>query len=308
MLGITAACRLTGRSRATHYRRLRPAPPRKERAPRVQPSALTAEERAAVLELMNSDEYAELAPAQLWARELDAGRCHRSASTTHRILPEHGQAGEHRRQATYPARAVPEPVATAPSQVFTCDITKTTGPARGIWHHACVIIDIFSRYRVGHTVEAAGSAVRAEELIRETIARNGIVPGTVPTDRGTSMTSGKDSRLLIDLGGDKVALAAEGLQRQPLQRGPVQDHEVHGGPSRTVRLAGPRPRVVRRVHLRIHCRPGHPATRPTSRGRAAHGADEGVVGSVVAPTTTARPVFHSSTRAGVFPSRTRGQY
>lgn len=46
-LGITAACRLSGRSRATHYRRLRPAPPRRVRAPQVQPSALTAEERAA---------------------------------------------------------------------------------------------------------------------------------------------------------------------------------------------------------------------------------------------------------------------
>ncbi|QNE79567.1 hypothetical protein F0344_34390 (plasmid) [Streptomyces finlayi] len=54
-LGITAACRLTGRSRATHYRRLRPVPPRRARVPQVQPSALTAEERAAVVELMNSE-------------------------------------------------------------------------------------------------------------------------------------------------------------------------------------------------------------------------------------------------------------
>ncbi|MGY5011929.1 hypothetical protein ACWCY6_28230 [Streptomyces sp. 900105755] len=42
----------------------------------------TAEERAAVLELMNSVEYAELPPAQIWARELDAGRYHCSISTT----------------------------------------------------------------------------------------------------------------------------------------------------------------------------------------------------------------------------------
>lgn len=44
-LGITAACRLTGRSRATHYRRLRPAPERKPRKPQVQPSALTCVRR-----------------------------------------------------------------------------------------------------------------------------------------------------------------------------------------------------------------------------------------------------------------------
>ncbi|MFE9613724.1 hypothetical protein [Streptomyces sp. NPDC006012] len=121
-LGITAACRLTGRSRATHYRRLRPPPERNPRKPQVQPSSLTPEERAAVLELMNSDEYAELPPAQIWARELDAGRYHCSVSTMYRILRAKGQSGERRRQATHPAKTVPELVATGPSQVFTCRV------------------------------------------------------------------------------------------------------------------------------------------------------------------------------------------
>jgi transposase InsO family protein len=149
---------------------------------------------------MNCDEYAELPPAQIWARELDAGRYHCSVSTMYRILREKGQSGERRRQATHPARTVPELVTTGPSQVFTWDITKAAGPVKGVWYHAYVIIDIFSRYIVGHTVEAAESAERAEELIRETIARNGIVPETVHADRGTSMTSKKVSQLLIDLG------------------------------------------------------------------------------------------------------------
>ncbi|MCX4690567.1 IS3 family transposase [Kitasatospora purpeofusca] len=199
-LGTTAACRPTGRSRATHYRRLQPPPARRPRPPQIQPSALTAEEREAVLELMNSPEYAELPPAQIWARELDAGRYHCSVSTMYRILRQRGQSGERRRQATHPARTVPELVADGPSQVFSRDITKAAGPRKGIWYHAYVIIDIFSRYIVGHTVEAAESAERAEELIREAITRNGIVPDTVHADRGTSMTSKKVSQLLIDLG------------------------------------------------------------------------------------------------------------
>lgn len=98
-LGTTAACRLTGRSRATHYRRLQPPSARRPRTTQIQPSALTAEEREAVLELMNSPEYAELPPAQIWARELDAGRYHCSVSTMYRILREQGQAGQRRRQA-----------------------------------------------------------------------------------------------------------------------------------------------------------------------------------------------------------------
>ncbi|MFJ6565682.1 transposase family protein [Streptomyces sp. NPDC091412] len=82
-----------------------------------------------------------------------------------------------------------------PSQVFTGDVTKPAGPAKGIRYRACVVIGIFSRCIVGHTVEPAESADRAEELIRETIDRNGIVPETAHADRGTSMTGKKVSRL-----------------------------------------------------------------------------------------------------------------
>ncbi len=153
-----------------------------------------------MLALMNSPRYAELAPAQIWARELDEGRYHCSIRTMYRILRAAGQSGERRRQATHPAKTVPELVATAPSQVFTWDITRLAGPEKGSWFHAYVIIDIYSRYVVGHTVERAESADRAEELIRETITRNGIVPETVHADRGTSMTSKKVSQPLIDLG------------------------------------------------------------------------------------------------------------
>lgn len=166
LIGIVTACRLTGRSRATHHRWLNPAEP-KPKKPRPTPaSALSADERTALLALMNSPRYAELPPAQIWARELDEGRYHCSVRTMYRILEQAGQCGERRRQATHPAKTVPELVATTPSQVFTWDITKLAGPEKRIWFHAYVIIDIFSRYVVGHTVERAESVVRAEELIR----------------------------------------------------------------------------------------------------------------------------------------------
>lgn len=87
--------------------------------PQVQPSALTATEPSAVLELLNGDEQAELAPAQVWARELDAGHYHCSVSTMYRILHEQGQSGKRRRQATHPGKTVPELVATELSQVCT---------------------------------------------------------------------------------------------------------------------------------------------------------------------------------------------
>ncbi|WP_169317494.1 IS3 family transposase [Actinacidiphila oryziradicis] len=199
-LGTTAACRLTGRSRATHYRRLNP-PPAAPHEPRPSPpSALSADERAQILALLNSPEYLDLPPAQVWARELDEGRYWCSERTMYRILATAGQNGERRRQATHPAKTVPQLLATAPCQVLTWDITKLRGPNKGEWYHLYAIIDIYSRYICGWTVERAETAQRAEELIRETIERNGIVPETVHADRGTSMTSKKVSQLLLDLG------------------------------------------------------------------------------------------------------------
>ncbi|MGW1682824.1 transposase [Saccharopolyspora sp. NPDC002376] len=118
----------------------------------------------------------------------------------YRILTDAGQTGERRRQATHPARTIPELRATGPSQVFTWDITKLAGTSKGIYYHAYLVIDIYSRYIAGHTVEAAETAQRAEELIRETITRNGLAPHTVHADRGTAMTSKKVSQLLTELG------------------------------------------------------------------------------------------------------------
>ncbi|WP_224274393.1 hypothetical protein [Streptomyces sp. LS1784] len=118
-VGIVAACRLAGRSRATHHRHLNPQEPaaKPKRPGSAPPQALSAAERATVLELMDSPEYAELPPAQIWARELDAGRYHCSIRTMYRILAAAGQNGERRRQATHPTHTIPELAATAPSQL-----------------------------------------------------------------------------------------------------------------------------------------------------------------------------------------------
>ncbi|WP_073791393.1 integrase catalytic domain-containing protein [Streptomyces sp. CB01580] len=112
----------------------------------------------------------------------------------YRILSAAGQNGEHRRQVTHPPRTILELVAHGPAQVFTWDITRLPGPAKGIWVHAYVIIDVFSRCIVGHTVERAETAEQAEELIRETIELDGVVPHTVHVGRGTSMTCKKVSQ------------------------------------------------------------------------------------------------------------------
>ena len=201
---VRTACTLTGRSRATHYRRTRPAPdrpapiPQRERRP--PPQALTPEERQHVLDVLNAPGYADLSVGQVWARELDEGRYWCSMSSMYRIARAAGQTRERRRQATHPARVKPELLATGPSQVWSWDITKLAGPHKGIWYHLYVLIDVYSRYNPGWIVAAAEDSVLAKDFIDDAIICNGSAPHTVHADRGTSMTSKPVSALLADLG------------------------------------------------------------------------------------------------------------
>ena len=49
----------------------------------------------------------------------------------YRILRAHNAVHERRHQATHPPRKIPELHATGPDQVFSWDITKLRGPAKG---------------------------------------------------------------------------------------------------------------------------------------------------------------------------------
>ena len=128
------ACTLTGRARASHYRRLRPPPARRPPIPqaerRAPTQALSPDERAAVLGVLNTVGNADLSIGQVWFRELDEGRYWCSLSSMYRIARAAGQTRERRSQATHPAKVKPELLADAPSQVWSWDITKLRGPSR----------------------------------------------------------------------------------------------------------------------------------------------------------------------------------
>ena len=203
-LSVVAACALTGRSRATHYRRV--SPPARKVAPiphaerHKPPSALSQTERAFVLETINLPAYADLSICQIWARELDEDRYHCSMSTMYRIARAAGQVRKRRALARHPAKKIPELVAIGASQVWTWDITKLRGPVKGLWYHLYALIDIFSRYSPGWLVMAAEDSVVARDFIDDAIDRNGVRPHTIHADRGTSMTSKTVAVLLVDLG------------------------------------------------------------------------------------------------------------
>jgi len=198
-LGIRPLCRALGVAPASYYRWRGPGP---VPARRSSPRALSAEEQQAVLALLHTDRFVDLAPAVVVATLLDEQRYLCSARTMYRLLAAHQEVRERRDQRRHPGYAAPELLATAPNQLWSWDITKLKGPVKWSYYHLYVILDVFSRYVVGWMVAVREAARLAEQLIAASCRRQGITAGqlTLHADRGSSMRSKTVALLLADLG------------------------------------------------------------------------------------------------------------
>ena len=205
-VGMARACRVLGVARATAYRHRHPKPPRFSRRRRRPPLALSEPERTAVLGELHSERFADASPAAVYATLLDEGTYLASERTMYRILASNAEVRERRNQLRHPAYARPELLALGPRELFSWDITKLRGPAKWTYYHLYVILDVFSRYVPGWMVATRESAVLAEQLIAETLEKEGIPPGqlTVHADRGSSMRSKPVALLLADLGVERT--------------------------------------------------------------------------------------------------------
>jgi putative transposase len=172
----------------------------------VQPHALSAGERAALVALCNSERFCNMAPRAVWATLLDEGHYLASPSTFYRVLREANQVKERRAIATHPARVKPELVATAPNRLWSWDITKLPGPAKWTWYNLYLILDVFSRYIIDWIIAATESAAIASTLFDEAAARYAVRPGElhVHADGGPSMKSKSLALLFADLGISKT--------------------------------------------------------------------------------------------------------
>jgi putative transposase len=207
VVGTRPACRALGAAPATIYRRRTPPAPRPTRPRAVSPRALSDAEREAVLAELHSERFVDCAPAQVWATLLDEGRYLASQRTMYRVLAsEHGGVRERRDQLDRPAYSAPELLAERPNEVWSWDITKLKGPAKWSYFYLYVILDVYSRYAVGWTVQHRENSHVAKDLIAQSIEQQQIAPRTltVHADRGSSMTSKPVAFLLADLGVTKT--------------------------------------------------------------------------------------------------------
>jgi putative transposase len=203
LIGTRPACQALGASPATIYRRRRPPQPRTPK-PRPTPArALTEPERDAVLEVLHCERFVDTSPEETYATLLDEGTYLCSTRTMYRILAaKHGEVRERRDQLTHPAYATPELLAERPNELWSWDVSKLKGPAKWTYFYLYVILDIFSRYVVGWTVQYRENAQLAKALIEQATAQQQITPKvlTLHADRGAPQRAKPVAFLLADLG------------------------------------------------------------------------------------------------------------
>ena len=206
IVGTRPACRALGAAPATIYRRRNPPAPQPKRPKPPPARALSGEERRAVLEELHSERFIDCSPAETWATLLDEDRYLASERTMYRLLAAESETGERRNQLVHPPYARPELLAERPNELWSWDITKLLGPAKWTYFYLYVILDVFSRYVVGWTIQHRESAEVAKQLIAQAVAQQGIAPGqlTIHADRGSSMRSKPVAFLLADLGVTKT--------------------------------------------------------------------------------------------------------
>ena len=212
-VGVMAACIALGVPRASYYRQRAPkAAKASEQAAKAseqvasarKPSgrALSEAERQQVLDPLNSERFADLAPPQVYATLLDEGTYLCSIRTMYRILSKNQMVRERRAQRRHPTYNKPELVATAPNQLWSWDITKVKGPATWTNYYLYVLLDVYSRYVVGWMVAPKENSKLGQKLIEESIAKQGVDANTltVHSDRRSPMTAKSMALLLASLG------------------------------------------------------------------------------------------------------------
>ncbi len=160
------------------------------RRPVTARNKLTPDECAAILKVINSDEFKDLPPSQIVPRLADQGRYVGSESTMQRLMRSMGQNTHRRLERAPQKRNKPLALkATAANQIYSWDITYLPTQIKGVYFYLYLFLDIFSRLIVGWQVYDTESAEQASALLEDICLRHGIAKGkvTLHSDNGSPM-------------------------------------------------------------------------------------------------------------------------
>ncbi|MGA1564415.1 MAG: IS3 family transposase [Pontimonas sp.] len=140
--------------------------------------ALSAAERAQVLQVANEPRFADMPPARIVPALADEGTYLASESTFSRVLRSEGQA-KHRGRAKRPNKRRPPTthIATGPRQVWSWDMTYLPTTVTGAWFYLYLILDVYSRKVVGFEVHATDDSAHAVDVVRRAALGENLASG-----------------------------------------------------------------------------------------------------------------------------------
>ncbi len=121
-VGVVRACQVLGVSRVSLYRhRARVHKPRPDRSRdrRLPTRALKEQERAQILDVLNSERFQDAAPRQVLAQLLDEGTYLCSWHSMYRILEAHDPVRERRNQLSHPTYKKSELLVQGANQLWS---------------------------------------------------------------------------------------------------------------------------------------------------------------------------------------------
>jgi putative transposase len=201
---MNRACEAVGLSRATAYRRLKPAPQTERTRPRSH-RRIPDSERQAILKVLDSERFMDQPPREVYGALLSEGEYLCSVRTMYRILEERSPVRERRNHREPRHFAVPRLEATAPNQVWSWDISKLATYEAGVFLSLYVVLDLYSRFVPAWMIAEHENSALAKQLFAEAVTRREVNPESlvVHMDRGAPMTSHGFAELLGRLGIDR---------------------------------------------------------------------------------------------------------
>lgn len=150
---------------------------------------LSDAERAQILAVANSAEFASSPPSQIVPTLVDRGHYLASESTMYRVLKAQEQQ-HHRGRAKKPStRVATSHSASEANRLWAWDITWLPASVKGLYFYWYMVLDVYSRKIVGHEVHIAESAELASLLLRKASLAEGLAGREVVlhSDNGSSM-------------------------------------------------------------------------------------------------------------------------
>ena len=205
-------------------------------------NALSAEERAALINRLNQPDVVDLSVPQAFRKLIDNGEYYGSERTMYRVLKAAGL--NKRRDSTRLPHRRHKPSsyeATGPNQVWTWDITYLRDAKhKAQFFYAYVIVDVYSRFIVHSEVYQSDCAEFAKDFLRNALEKHNIKPQSLVlhSDNGASMKATETLALL----------ESKGVERSHSRPRVSDDNPYSEALFRTLKYTGRLPLISERLH------------------------------------------------------------